>query len=144
MMYRQFGRAIRKLDMSTFRYPIAIGSPDGSRFEEIEALVDTGSTYTWVARPVLERLGVLPSFSMEFETADGRVIRREAGETQIRVNGTTRTRIVVFGDEGIVPLMGAETLEGFGLAPDPVNHRLIPVRGLLMTLFPTSGGAPWR
>jgi len=121
--------------MSTFRHTIAIGSPDGSRFEEIEALVDTGSSYTWVPRSLLERLGVRPSFRMEFETADGRIIQREAGETQVRLDGTTRTRIVVFGDEGITPLIGAETLEGFSLAIDPVNERLIPVRGLLMTLL---------
>lgn len=71
---------------------------------------------------------------MEFETADGRIIEREAAETQVRLDGRTRTWIVVFGDENTAPLIGAETLEGFGLAPDPINHRLIPVRGLLMTL----------
>lgn len=121
--------------MSTFRHPIQIGAPDGERFEEIEALVDTGSTYTWAPRPVLERLGVRPAFRMEFETADGRIIEREAAETPVRLDGMTRTRIVVFGDEGAIPLIGAETLEGFSLAIDPVNERLIPVRGLLMTLL---------
>ena len=28
--------------MSPFRYAIAISSPDGGRFEEVDALVDTG------------------------------------------------------------------------------------------------------
>ncbi|MBI4498428.1 MAG: retroviral-like aspartic protease family protein [Chloroflexi bacterium] len=120
--------------MSDFRYPIAIGSPDVSRFEQVEALVDTGSSYTWVPRAVLERLGVKASFRMEFETADGRIIERDVAETQIRVDGRTRTRLVVFGDEGTTPLLGADTLQGCGLAADPVRHRLIPVPGLLMTL----------
>lgn len=120
--------------MSTFRYPIAIGSPDGTRFEVVEALVDTGSSYTWVERSVLERLGVRPRFRRQFETADGRIIEREMAETVARLNGETLSTLVVFGDEGTTPLLGAHTLEGFGLAPDPVNHRLIPVRGLLMTL----------
>jgi len=39
---------------------------------------------------------------------------------------------VVFGDEGSTSMLGAYTLEGFGLAPDPLNRRLIPVRGLAM------------
>lgn len=45
-----------------------------------------------------------------------------------------RMTIVVFADEGRPSLLGAYTLEGFGLAPDPVNRRLIPVRGLAMRL----------
>ena len=121
--------------MFTFRHTLAIGSPDGAQFEEIEALVDIRPSYTWVPRPVLERLGVRPGFQMEFKTADGRVIEREMAETQARIDGRTRTILVVFGDEGAMPLIGAETLEGFSLAIDPVNERLIPVRGLLMTLL---------
>ena len=120
--------------MSTFRHPIAIGSPDGSRFEQLEALVDTGSSYTWVPRSILERLGVQPSFRREFETADGRVIERDMNVTVARLDGQVLPILVVFGDEQTIPLMGAQTLETFGLAPDPLGHRLIPVRGLLMTL----------
>ncbi len=37
--------------------------------------------------------------------------------------------MVLFGDEGSLPLLGAYTLEGFGLAADPVGKRLIPVPG---------------
>lgn len=129
--------------MSTFRHPIALGSPDGSRFEEIEALVYTGSSpsiplrtsYTWVPRSLLERLGVQPSFRREFETADGRVIERDMNVTMARLDGQLLPILVVFGDEQTIPLMGAQTLETFGLAPDPLGHRLIPVRGLLMTLL---------
>lgn len=120
--------------MSTFRHPIAIGSPDGSRFEEVEALVDTGSSYTWVARSLLDRLGAQATIQQRFQTADGRIILRDVAELPVRLDGDTRITMVVFGDEGTVPLMGAHTLEGFGLAPDPLGHRLIPVPGLLMTL----------
>jgi hypothetical protein len=33
------------------------------------------------------------------------------------------------------PILGAITLEEFGLGVDPVGHRLIRVPGLLKTLF---------
>ncbi len=52
-------------------------------------------------------------------------------ETRVRLNGQTRTTLVVFGEEATLPLLGAYTLEGFGLAADPVNRRLVPVPGLL-------------
>jgi hypothetical protein len=51
--------------------------------------------------------------------------------TQIKVGSRARPTIVVFGDPGTEPLLGAFTLEGFRLGADPVNHRLISVPGLL-------------
>ncbi|HHT9131936.1 MAG TPA: retroviral-like aspartic protease family protein, partial [Candidatus Tripitaka californicus] len=67
--------------------------------------------------------------------ADGRRIEREMAETRVRLDGQTRTTLVVFGDEGTEPLLGAYTMEGFGLSPDPVNRRLVSVPGLLMTFL---------
>ena len=46
--------------MSTFRYTIGIGTPDGSSYEEIEALVDTGAYYTVISTSLLQRLGMIP------------------------------------------------------------------------------------
>jgi len=42
--------------MGTFRYTIQVGPLDGSRMETLEALVDTGATYTRIPRPIRERL----------------------------------------------------------------------------------------
>ena len=118
--------------MGTFQVTIEIGDPQGQAWEGVDALVDTGSSYTWVARPVLERLGVLSQFQREFKTADGRVVQRDLAESMVRWNGETRTSLVVFGGDRDAPLLGAYTLEGFGLAPDPVNRGLVWVRGLAM------------
>ena len=86
------------------------------------------------SRSVLTRLGIEPEFHQEFETADGRVISREVAETRARLDGRERNTIVVFGDQGDAVLLGAYTLEAFLLAPDPVNQRLVEVRGLAMAL----------
>jgi clan AA aspartic protease len=118
--------------VGTFRAAIEIGDAEGNRFEVVEALVDTGASYTWVPSNVLERLGVPPQARWEFEIAGGQVIERDVAETKARYENETRTTIVVFGDEGSLPLLGAYTLEGFRLAADPVNRRLIRVRGLAM------------
>jgi len=115
--------------VGTFQVAIDIGDPQGEHWETVEALVDTGASYTWAPRDILARLGVRPQFRREFLTADGRVIERDMAETRVRLDGEERTTLVVLGDEGSLSFLGAYTLEGFGLAPDPVNHRLIPVRG---------------
>lgn len=118
--------------MGTFRIAIEIGDPEGQHWETMEALVDTGASYTLIPRSLLERLGVSGTFRHPFVLADGRQLECEVAETRVRLNGRTRTTLVIFGEEGAAPLLGADTLEGFGLAPDPVGRRLISVPGLLM------------
>ncbi|MBI4198055.1 MAG: aspartyl protease family protein [Chloroflexi bacterium] len=120
--------------MGTFRTAIQIGDPQGQgqSWETVEALVDTGCTYTWIPRELLERLGVHAQFAREFETADGRIVRRDMAVSMARWDGETMPTLVVFGAEHDAALLGAYTLEGFALAPDPVNRRLVRVRGLAM------------
>ena len=118
--------------MGTFHVTIDIGDAQGTRWESVEALVDTGSTYAWVPRPLLENLDVDVQFQQEFEAADGRVVERDMAVTMVRWDSTTRPTLVVFSDEGDAILLGAYTLEGFSLAADPVNQRLVRVRGLAM------------
>lgn len=120
------------MGVGTFRAAIDIGDPQGRQWETIEALVDTGASYTWVPADVLARLGVAPQFRREFVTADGRVIDRSVAVTMARWDGQALPTLVLFGDDGSLPLLGAYTLDGFGLAPDPVNRTLIRVRGLAM------------
>ncbi len=111
---------------------LEVGDQRGLAWETVEALVDTGSTYTWVPRGILEGLDVFPQFQREFETADGRVVQRDLAVTMVRWDGETMPTLVVFGGNGDAVLLGAYTMEGFSLAPDPVNRRLVRVRGLAM------------
>lgn len=116
--------------MGTFRIAFEIGDPLGQRWQAVEALVDTGASYTWVPAGTLAKLGVRPQFRREFVTADNRVIERDMAVTMARWDGQSLPTLVVFGEEGSLPLLGAYTLEGFGLAPDPINRKLIRVRAL--------------
>ena len=118
--------------MGTFSVNIAVGDPQGQRYTSAEALVDTGSSYTALPASFFQRLGVSPRERRLFELADGRMIERDVGETLVRIDGRTATVPVVFADEGTQALLGAVTLEIFGLGVDPVRRRLVPVPGLLM------------
>jgi clan AA aspartic protease len=118
--------------VGTFSHPMEVGGLDGQSFEAVEALVDTGSSYTVIPASLLRGLGITPRERIEFELADGRVIERDIGEARVRVDGRNAITLVVFGDEGVSALLGAYTLEGVRLAVDPVRKRLVPTRALLM------------
>jgi len=120
--------------MGTFHVTFEIGDPEGDRWEPIDVLVDTGASYTWIPKDLLARLGVRAAFRREFVTADERVIERDMAVTMARWDGQSLPTLVVFGDEGSMPMLGAYTLEGFALAADPVNRRLVSVRGLAKAL----------
>lgn len=46
--------------MGTFYWPMEVSSPDGSRWETVVALVDTGASHTLLPSSLLRRLGVVP------------------------------------------------------------------------------------
>jgi predicted aspartyl protease len=118
--------------MGTFNVEIHVGDQRGERFEVIETLVDTGSTYTILPASLLGRLGVVPHRTSVFELADGSQREWPIGQTWVRLDGNQEMTLVVFGEDGVQPLLGAVTLEEFLLAPDPVRRRLVPVHGLAM------------
>ena len=115
--------------MGSFNYSITLIGPEGEM--TLEALVDTGATYTQIPRPILERLGVKPSGKERFALADGRVVEYDICSLTAKIDDKERPTMVVFGDPGTWPLLGVFTLEGFLLAADPVNQILIPVTGRL-------------
>lgn len=117
--------------MGTFRVRIEIGDSERRRFEPVEALVDTGATYTVLPRSLLEELGVIPHRRASFALADGRHVERSLGRAWIRLAAQEEYSLVVFGDDA---LLGAVTLEEFLLAPDPVGQRLVPVPALMMRI----------
>jgi len=123
--------------MGTFFVPIEVGDPDGKRYERIDALVDTGATYTSVPGSTLRALGVEPYDRLRFIQADGSEYERDIGQTWVKIGGKPVITIVIFAEEDTPPLLGAYTLEGVRLAPDPVNRKLVPVPGYLVSNWPT-------
>lgn len=116
--------------MGAFSVTLEIGDPQGQRYEAVRALVDTGSSYSVAPASLLRRLGITPFSKWPFDTGDGRRVDMDVGRTWVRVDGQAEITLIVFGQEGKCPL-GAYTLEGLRLAPDPVHGRLMQVPGLL-------------
>ena len=113
--------------MGTFSAEIEIGTPDGSRYEPVTALVDTGASVTTLPGSVLEELGVVPHKEFAFVLADGGEIQRPVGRTWIRIGERSEITLVVFADDDVEPLPGAYSLQGLMLGVDSPNERLVPV-----------------
>ena len=116
--------------MTTFQVSIEIGDLAGQQFETVQAIVDTGSTFTAAPRELLERLGVRPARRHRFRIASGAVIENDVGDARVRLEGLEGTTPVIFNEPGQPVLLGAVTLESLLLGVDPVAQRLVPVEGL--------------
>ena len=112
--------------MGTFDCHLRLDSLDGERSLEIDALVDTGASYTIVPATLLAGLGVEPIDRIRLALADGRPVDYEMGQAVATVDGRSIPTLVLFGDEGARPLLGAYTLEGLRLSVDPRQGRLVP------------------
>ena len=117
--------------MGELYWRIGVWSADGERMETVDALVDTGASYSLFPRSMLERLGIVPIGQRGFEQADGSVIYRDIGRALLRINDDEDVQRVIFGEDDAEPLIGAGTLQGFLLLVDPVMEELVPRTGRL-------------
>ena len=115
--------------MGTFHSSLTLVGASGA-IEEVEALVDTGSTFTTIPGPVLERLRVRPHRVIRLGLANGQLTERRLGRVLARFDGVEEEILCAFGDVGDLPTIGAHTLEAFLLAVDPVEQRLVPSEAL--------------
>ena len=105
---------------------VTLSNPDGSRSRRIEAMVDTGATYTFLPAQLLQELGIEPSRTSQFQLANGDTIAYARGEVTIRYNGFSQVTPVIFAEDDAIPLIGVVTLGELELAVDPVAGTLIP------------------
>ena len=117
--------------MGTFTVPLTVGNPDSAARETVDALVDTGATFSVMPASLLRRLGIEPTRTRRLRFANGEVEERQTGMAFFEVNGIDCEAMVVFGPEDL-HLLGATTLESLLLIVDPINKQLIPEVGLLM------------
>ena len=115
--------------MGTFTYPLRITGMDGERSVDVEATVDTGALYTML--PALRELGVEPMGSRRF-VADGSNETLKVGHAWATIDGQSVTTLVAFGEDDAPPVLGRYTLDGLGLAVDPVEQRLVPATLMML------------
>ena len=89
-------------------------------------LVDTGSEYTWVSAPLLERIGIAPEKKdVPFVMANGQIVTRNVGFALIRVGQKFTVDEIVFAQRGDLLLLGARSLEGLNVRVDSAHKKLV-------------------
>lgn len=122
--------------MGTFRETIHVANPKRPRQAiSVEAIVDTGATYSWIPQEILTRLGVPVIETWPLKIASGKIIQRKLGLALVTVRQKTMPSPVLFGDKGSEPLLGAVTLEELGFSVDPIHRTLVPATAYLLSLF---------
>ena len=95
-------------------------------------LVDSGAVYTVMPKSELKKLGIKPTSTREFILANGEVMEMPVGNAYFEYKGKIGAAPVVFGDSDDVYLLGATTLEAFGMILDPIHRELKPLPMTLM------------
>jgi len=113
--------------MGSFSAKLRVWNPASpEKIEEVEAMVDTGAAFSWIHRERLERLGVEKLRRIGFRAIDGSIIERETAAVWVANNDFKAPDIIVLAEVTDMEVIGVHTIEGLGLAADPVQKKLIP------------------
>ncbi len=113
--------------MGTFYVTIQVADRFRERYVGVDAMVDTGSTYTSLPESLLAELGIEREEEDVFELADNRLVEYSIGDIRLRLEDREHYVPVIFAPDDATPLVGATTLEILRLGIDPVAERLVPV-----------------
>ena len=113
--------------MGSFSAKLRVWNPASpEKIEEVEAMVDTGAAFSWIHRERLERLGVEKLRRIGFRAIDGSIIELETAAVWVANNDFKAPDIIVLAEGTDMEVIGVHTIEGLGLAADPVQKKLIP------------------
>lgn len=90
-----------------------------------DALVDTGSEYTWMPTMVLEEIGVKREKQETFVMANGQQVTRSIGFAVIRLEEFFTVDEVVFAEKSDLAILGARSLDGLNLRVDSQRKKLV-------------------
>jgi clan AA aspartic protease len=100
----------------------SLGSSNGAF--EAKFLVDTRATDSLVPAVDLKWIGVQPVGKNAYELANGKVEEYEFGLAEIVFMGEVTAGRVIFGPDGVEPILGVTALESAGITIDPASRTL--------------------
>lgn len=107
---------------------VKVGNPaNGRKSEDVNCLIDSGAIYSLIPARVLRKLHIKPHSTREFVLADGQIIQRRLATATFEYENRRGDSMVIVGEPGDEALLGATTLEGFGLVLDPFRRELRPM-----------------
>ena len=110
---------------------VTIANPGDSTVKsEVDALVDTGATFTVVPRSLANSLN-LPIIGQSGVRTTTGSLTLERASANIRINGKSDTHSVLVSDTLNDVLVGVITLEALSLTVDPTSGQLNEAEALL-------------
>ena len=107
---------------------MGIWASDRSYLRNLRMKADTCTAYSRLPAELLHEMGwTADQPARAFTLADGSHTVAPMGIVNVQLNGQTLPELFIFGEDTCLPVIGSQTLQGFGMAVDPVNHRLIRV-----------------
>lgn len=91
---------------------------------EAEFLVDTGSIDCMAPATQLRDAGVEPEGRAVYELADGSPVEYDYGFARVSFMGAETVAQVIFGPDGVEPILGVVALENTGITVDPTTKSL--------------------
>ncbi len=126
----------KKVRVSNIRKP--------EKFFEEEFRVDTGALYSFVPEDYLQKIEVEPSATRNLILADGRQQTRLLGFCDFQIEGLEGNIPcpVIFAPKGSLFLLGATSLDNFGVEVDPINKKLKPILSVIGGFLASSIAQP--
>ena len=97
---------------------------DASRSWKGRFLVDTGAIDSVVPESVLRGIGIEPQTMRRYELADGTARDFGVGTGDLEILGEIVGATLIFGTDGVEPLLGCTALESAGFEVDPRSQSL--------------------
>jgi clan AA aspartic protease len=91
---------------------------------QADFLVDTGAIDCMAPSSELRAAGIKPEGKAVYEMADGRPVEMEYGFARVSFIGAETVAQVIFGPEGVEPILGVVALENTGMVVDPRSRTL--------------------
>ena len=102
--------------------------------KEIEAIVDTGATFTKIRESIAQEIGMDLKYDTTIELADRRLVQRKLGLAEIEFNGIRRPVLIAVSPDTEEPLIGYTTLENLELKVNPVTRKLEKTKPIEYTM----------
>jgi len=97
---------------------------------ELEALVDTGATFTEISRKLALKIGLKPRRTVLTQLATGDLVSREAGTVEAEIAGVRDTIPVVIGEDHEPAVVGDTTLGILGFKINSITKELEPTHAI--------------
>src|SRR3989454_9386802 len=91
---------------------------------QADFLVYTGATDSLAPAAELRKIGLEPAGRTAYELANGKVEEYSFGLVEISFMGEITAGRVIFGPDGVEPILGVTALESVGITVDPATRTL--------------------